>query len=157
MRHPPVTPPADHPAASFPTAYLAIFLRLVGCFALLAFIAAFMPATWIVQITNELGLASFPDAPVSFYLARHLSLMYGFVGVALVIFAGQLDRYRPLVAYLAAGVIAFGVLQAAIDLQSEMPIWWTVSESTSTVIGGCLIRWLDRRCESAPVSDTARG
>ncbi len=136
----------ESPRQPFPTAYLSGFLRLVGYFAVLAFVAAFMPAGWILRITEALGLEPFPDVPVALYLARHLSLMYGFVGIALLLFAAQLDRYRHLVGYLAIGVIAFGALQAAIDVQAGMPIWWAASESISTIIGGLLIRWLDRRC-----------
>lgn len=122
------------------------FLRLVGCFTLLAFVAAFMPSTWIVQITDELNLQPFPDSAVAFYLARHLSLLYGFIGIALILVSYQLDRFREQIAPLGFGVIAFGILQAAVDAQSGMPIWWTAGESTSTLFGGLLILWLDRRC-----------
>ncbi|MCO8125362.1 hypothetical protein NHH03_26725 [Stieleria sp. TO1_6] len=131
-----------------PVSWLSWYLWLVGVVALLAFAAALMPASWIVSITDRLHLQPFPPNPVAFYLARHLSLLYGFVGVALVFLSFRVDRYRELVGHLAIGVIVFGVLQGVIDLQSGMPMSWTAGESASTVFGGFLLFWLDRVCQS---------
>ena len=133
--------------SKYPAGYLAGFLRFVGIFTQLAFVAAFMPQAWIVRITDQLHLPAFPDNPVAFYLARHLSLIYGFIGIALIVFSYRMDRYRDAVGYFGLGVIGFGVLQAAIDWQAAMPIWWTAGESISSICGGLLILWLDRRCE----------
>ncbi|KAA5542199.1 hypothetical protein FYK55_15450 [Roseiconus nitratireducens] len=127
--------------------WLAWLLRLVGFSALFAFVAALMPAWCIVAITDELDLEPFPETPLAFYLARHLSLLYGFVGIALLYLASDLPRYRHLVGFIAIGTVAFGVLQGVIDFQSAMPTWWTVGESVSTVAGGLLIGWLHRTCE----------
>lgn len=126
---------------------LVTFLRTVGAFTLLAFAAAVMPAAWIIEITDWMKLQPFPDTPLAFYLARHLSLLYGFVGIGLLVISYRLPKYRDLVPLLGYGTIAFGVSQLVIDYQAEMPIWWTVGESVSTVIGGTMILWLDRNCE----------
>lgn len=131
----------------YPAAWLIWFLRFVGIVSQLAFVAAVMPAGWIVEITDELNLEPFPDTPLAFYLARHLSLLYGFVGIGLIVISYQIKRYRDLVGYLAWGVIAFGVLQCWIDHQSAMPVWWTAGESVSTIIGGLIMMWLHCRCE----------
>ena len=123
---------------------LILLLRLVGLFTLLAFAAAVMPQQWIVETAEALGFDPFPDSPLTFYLARSLSLLYGFIGVGLLVLAADFDRYRPLVRYLAVATIAFGVLQLLVDAQSAMPAWWTLSEFLSTVFGGVLIWWMDR-------------
>ena len=125
--------------------WLPLFLRVVGCVTLLAFAAAVMPQKWIVEIAEELGFEPFPHAPLTFYLARNLSLLYGFVGCFLLIVASDLKRYRPLVRLTAIGTIAFGVLQWIVDAQSDMPLWWTAYESLSTIAGGIMIAILDRR------------
>ena len=132
--------------AKYPESWLAWFLWLVGVFTQLAFVAALMPASWFVIITQEIGLDAFPETPLAFYLARHLSLMYGFVGIALIVISYQLSRYRDLIGYLAYGVIVFGILQGIIDLQSGMPLIWTLGESISSVIGGLMILWLHKNC-----------
>lgn len=126
--------------------YLAKLLQLVGAVTLLAFGAALMPSNWIVEIAEELGFEPFPDSPLTFYLARHLSLLYGLVGVFLIILSFDLPRYRPLVWYIAIGTMSFGVLQLLVDWMSELPWWWTIGESTSTFAGGVLIYWVYAKC-----------
>jgi len=130
------------------TRRLLLFLRGVGYVTLLAFAAAVMPEKWMVEASEFLGFEPFPDSPLTFYLARNLSLLYGFVGAALLIIAADLDRYRPLVGFAAKGTLLFGVLQLVVDGQSSMPIWWTLGESLSTFGGGCLLWWLDKASET---------
>ncbi|MEO1618984.1 MAG: hypothetical protein AAFV88_24245 [Planctomycetota bacterium] len=123
------------------------FLHWVGVGTLTAFVAALMPASWFEWSTEKLNLGEFPEQPVAYYLARHLSMMYGFVGIALIVFARRLrrdhdPRDHELAVLLGYGVVAFGALQAVLDLQADMPSWWTAAESISTVLGGLLILWL---------------
>ncbi len=124
---------------------LKLFLRVVGCVTLLAFAAAIMPQKWMVEIGEELGFEPFPIAPLTFYLARNLSLLYGFVGCVLLLIANDLPRYRPLVQKVAIGTFAFGVMQCLVDVQSGMPTWWTAYESLSTIFGAMIIAWLDAK------------
>ncbi|EMI16913.1 signal peptide protein [Rhodopirellula maiorica SM1] len=134
---------------------LRLFLQFVGLVTLLAFPAAMMPEKWMVEIAKLLGIHSFPAAPLTFYLARHLSILYGFVGIGLLVLARDLVRYRPLVRYLAVGTIAFGVAQFVVDSMAGMPSWWTWGESISTVAGGGLLVWLNRAGSSGgrPIQD----
>ncbi|MEM6471047.1 MAG: hypothetical protein AAF802_15920 [Planctomycetota bacterium] len=140
----------EQPVAERALNRLRRLLHFVGVFTLLAFVAAVMPATWIQWSSDELDVGPFPDQPVAFYLARHLSMMYGFIGLALIVFAKRLrqpadPRDLELASLLGYAVVAFGVGQAVLDLQSEMPHWWTAAESLSTVFGGVLILWLVRQ------------
>jgi hypothetical protein len=128
--------------------WLRLFLKVVGVVTLFAFAAAVMPAQWMEEIAGALGIEPFPRAPLTFYLARNLSLLYGFAGCLLLIVAADLSRYRPLVRMIAYGAILFGILQAIVDAQSGMPWWWTAYESVSSIIGGLIIWWLDHRCQS---------
>ncbi len=125
--------------------WLLFFLRGIGAITLLAFAAAVMPRNWIVEISEELGFAPFPESPLTFYLARNLSLLYGFVGATLWVIASDLQRYRPLVRYVWMGTLLFGLLQLVVDVISGMPSWWFLGESLSTFGGGLLFAWLDRR------------
>jgi len=136
-------------ANRLPLRYLRLFLFLVGGVSQLAFLAAIMPEPWINEISEELLPQPFPQAAVAFYLARHLSLMYGFVGVALLYIATRLPRYRELIGPLAGCTMVFGVLQGVIDFQSGLPPWWTWGESLSTVAGGLAMMWLHRRCSDS--------
>jgi len=124
---------------------LLLFLRVIGFAALLAFAAAVMPNGWMIEIAGWLGIDPFPESPLTFYLARNLSLIYGYVGVFLLVIARDLPRYRPLVWWAAVGTISFGVMQWVADSMSGMPAWWTWGESGTTFLGGILLYWLDAR------------
>jgi hypothetical protein len=120
-------------------------LMFVASAALLAFAAALMPQSWHVTAGEAIGFRPFPVSPLTFYLARHLSLLYGFLGVFLWLIVLDWQRFRPLVQYFGIIVIACGILQLATDAMSVMPWWWTASESTRTIVGGCLVWWLERQ------------
>ncbi len=49
------------------------------------FLTAVMPARWIEETAEWLGFDPFPESPLTYYLARNLSLMYGFVGATLLV------------------------------------------------------------------------
>ena len=124
---------------------LIVFLRLVGGISLLAFAAAVMPEKWMIEISEFLAFDPFPYSPLPFYLARNLSLLYGFVGATLLVIATDLPRYFPLVRYAAIGTILFSVLQGIVDSQAGLPLWWTLGESLSTLFGGVLLYWIQHK------------
>lgn len=125
--------------------WVLLYLRVIGATSLLAFAAAVMPENWIVEIAQELGFDPFPHSPLTFYLARNLSLLYGFVGALLLVVSLDLERYRPLVWYIAVGTMLFGGLQLVVDSMSAMPGWWTYGEGLSTFVGGVILWRLQRR------------
>ncbi|NND99752.1 MAG: hypothetical protein HKN47_20730 [Pirellulaceae bacterium] len=125
--------------------WLLLYLRFVGGFTLLAFAAAMMPEGWMITIAKLLTIDPFPDSPLTFYLARNLSLLYGFIGIGLLVIASDLRRYRPQVRLLAFGTMAFGILQVVCNSMSSLPWWWSFGEGLSTVGGGILMYYLDSR------------
>jgi hypothetical protein len=124
--------------------WLTLVLKTVGTVTVTAFAASVMPQDWIVSIAEALGFEPFPNAPLTFYLARNLSLMYGFIGLLVLWIAFNLGQYRSLVKPFAYATILFGLSQAIVDTQAAMPLWWTAFESVSTVLGGIMIAWLDQ-------------
>lgn len=132
---------------------LLLFLRGIGAITLLAFAAAVMPSSWMIEIADELQVGPLPDVPLTFYLARNLSVLYGFVGVAMLVIASDLTRYRPLVRYLWMGTLLLGGFQLIVDAMAGMPWWWTLGESGSTIAGGTLLWWLDSRTPRSQAHD----
>lgn len=128
---------------------LQLFLIVIGSAAVLAFAAAFMPSKWMVEIAEELGIVPFPDSPLTFYLARNLSLIYGFVGLAMLAMASDMPRYWPLIRLAGIGTLGFGLMQIAADSMAGMPGWWTWGEGLSTFVGGLTLLGLHRRADQA--------
>lgn len=133
------------------------FMFAIGIVTLLAFAAAGMPEKWIVEASEFLGFEPFPSSPLTFYLARNLSLLYGFVGVLMIYISADLYRYRELIRLLAMATVAFGFLQLLVDTQASMPIGWSLAESLSTVFGGTVFYWLQSKVNWSAEPSRASG
>jgi hypothetical protein len=126
------------------TTGLVILLRVIGVSGLLALVAVFMPMSWMAGVHGWLGLGEMPTSPVVAYLARSLSVFYALFGALLLVMAGDMDRYRPLVRLLGILVAVGGAVLAGIDLSAPMPWWWTLDEGPLTIAMGLLIFYLAR-------------
>jgi hypothetical protein len=107
---------------------LVALLRIGGVSGLFALVAVFMPVSWMVAAHRWLGLGEMPTSPVVEYLARSLSAFYALLGALCLVVASDLERYRPLVRFLAAAVVLMGVVFTGVDLAAGMPLWWTAFE-----------------------------
>jgi hypothetical protein len=123
-------------------------LRIGAVLTITAFPAALLPADTMADWHARLGLGVFPDAPITGYMARSLSLFYGFHGVLTLIVSTDVRRYRPLVGFLGWMLLALGTSLLFIDLHSGMPPLWTATEAPPTLLFGALILYLRR---SVPV------
>ena len=126
---------------------LIILLRVVGVLSCTAIFACVMPTTWIAATHRWLGLGDFPDAPITQYLARSLSAFYAIFGGLAIVVSTDVQRYAPIIRFLAYVTLAFGVLITGIDLVVGMPTSWTLFEGPMTFILGVIILLLARRVE----------
>lgn len=129
---------------------LLILLRIGGAFTVTAFLAMLLPADWMASTHDRLGLGEFPRAPVVDYLARSIAALYGFHGVLLLVVSTDVDRYRPLVTYVAVLNMTFGLMLIVIDLKAGMPTWWTAGEGPPIIVFGVIIALLNRRARALP-------
>jgi hypothetical protein len=123
---------------------LVILLRLVGLSALLALAAVFMPYSWMAATHRWLGLGEMPTGPVVEYLARSLSASYAVMGVLCLVVAADLERYRPLVRWLALVFALMSVVLLGVDLAAGMPWWWSAFEGPRGVVVAMLLFLLAR-------------
>jgi hypothetical protein len=121
---------------------LVLLLRLAGAIIVTAFLAMFLPVEWMAATHRVLGLGEFPRAPVVDYLARSTSAIYGFHGVLLLLVSRDPVRYRPIVRYLGAMNVLFGIAMVFIDLHAGMPGLWTVAEGPPTAVFGLVLLYL---------------
>jgi hypothetical protein len=118
---------------------LVVLLRIWGVGGLFALAAVFMPLSWMVATHRWLGLGEMPTDPVVEYLARCLSAFYVLFGALFLVVAADLERYRPLVRFLAVAVVLMSVAFFGIDLAAGMPWWWTAFEGPPGIaLGVCL-------------------
>ncbi len=124
---------------------LVWILRIGGVMTVLAFPTALIPTSTMAEIHAWLGLGShFPDQPVTAYMARSLSLMYGFHGVLLLVISTDVRHYRKLVGWMAGLMIGLGSALLAIDLHAGMPAMWTWTEGPSVVVVAFVMLYLRR-------------
>jgi hypothetical protein len=98
----------------------------------------------MVATHRWLGLGEMPTDPVVEYLARDLSAFYALVGALLLVMTSDLERYRPLVRFVALAFIVLSILFTGVDLAAGMPWWWTASEGPGGIAFGALMFFLAR-------------
>jgi hypothetical protein len=123
---------------------LVWILRAGGVLTALAFPMALLPVSTIAEIHAWLGLGEYPDRPITDYLARSLSLFYGFHGVLLLVVSTDVRRYRTLVVWIAWLTVALGLALLAIDVHAELPSLWTWAEGPPVVVTGFVMLFLLR-------------
>ena len=124
---------------------LVFLLRLAGAVTIAAFPAMLLPTDWMDATHRWLGLGDLPRAPVVEYLTRSIAALYGFHGVLLLVVARDPVRHRPIVRYLGAMNIVFGVLLILIDVHAGLPAIWTLAEGPPIVAMGAAVLYLSRR------------
>jgi len=124
---------------------LVLVLRFGGVLLTFAFAAVFLPAHSMATVHGRLGMGEFPAAPLTDYLARSVSALYGFHGALLFIVAGDPVRYERIVLYLGVANIVFGLMLFGIDVHAGLPLWWTVVEGPPVVGLGVLVLYLRSR------------
>lgn len=132
-----------------PLFLLTLLLRFGGFAMLCALPMALLPTDWMASSHAWLGLGPFPQpaAPLVEYLARSISLLYGFHGGLLLVVSTDPRRFRPIVRYLGVMNILFGLGVLAIDLAVGLPMLWTLIEGPSVAITGVLFLFLAGRVE----------
>lgn len=125
-----------------PERLLRSLLRYIGTMCILALVAVFMPNAWMEAAHRWLGMGDLPDAPVVGYLARSLSLFYALLGGLLWLCSFDLHRHRPVLRYLGAAFVFFGVVEWGVDVFQGMPGYWAFAEGPPVIAFGVLISLL---------------
>lgn len=124
---------------------LSWLLMITGCGLMVAFLFVLMPGSQMASIHQWLGLGEMPDAPITLYLARSTSLLYGIHGVLMFVCGRNIQKYSELVPVFGWLHVVIGLTMLAIDLSSGMPWWWTTFEGVPIAMAGLLIVWLNKK------------
>ena len=96
-----------------------------------------------------LGLGDLANVPITRYMARSLSLVYGMHGVLLWAVTRTWERYRDAVPFLARLHIALGAALFAVDLDAGLPWWWVASEGPGLIGYGLIVLAVNRRARAS--------
>jgi hypothetical protein len=130
---------------------LLLLLRFNGAVLLLAAPCALLPFAWMDAVHRDwLGLGPLPDALITRYMARSLSLTYALHGAVILGLTQSWPRYRPLVPYLACLHIAFGCAIVAVDVATGLPLWWISGEGSAIGFGIVLLIVYPRASRDVP-------
>lgn len=122
--------------------WLKALLFLTGLILMVAFLTAAFPVELMAYLHTKLGLGDFPNQPITVYLARSTSLMYGVHGVMMVSVCYQWDRLHSLVPIFGYLHIVIGLSMFTIDLLAPMPWYWTAFEGLPVAAVGLLLLWM---------------
>lgn len=131
---------------------LRLLLRAVGALDLCALGAVIMPVDWMALTHARLGLGELSDAPIVGYLTRSASALYALHGATILLAAGDVRRYSPLISLLAYGAVILGGTLVGIDLAAGMPWYWTVAEGPTYLLIGLAMLALQRQVVNSDVS-----
>ena len=121
---------------------LVWLLRLSGLATVVAFPTALLPAQWMEVVHQKLGMGAMPNGAVTQYMARSLSLLYGFHGLLTLLASTDVRRFRPIIGFIGWMLLSMGPAMTLIDLHSGLPIYWTLLEGPPLFAAGAAVLWL---------------
>ena len=124
---------------------LAWLLYALGGVMSVAFLAVVMPTSMMAAIADWLGVGPLHRSPLTEYLTRSLSAMYGVFGLLHLYLARDVVRYLDLIVVFGWLTVLAGAIVTAIDFVAGMPPFWSWTEGPPTVLTGLAYVWLARR------------
>jgi hypothetical protein len=110
-----------------------------------AFLFVAVPTSAMASIADWLGVGPLHRSPLTEYLTRSLSAMYGVFGLLHLYLARDVVRHLDVIAVLGWLTVVAGVIQSAIDFTAGMPPLWSWGEGPPTALLGVGYLWLVRR------------
>ncbi len=124
--------------------FLVLFLRILGIVDLLAVAAIFLPLKWMAKAHAWLGLGEMPQQPIIDYLTRSASALYALHGAMILFISTDVQRYAPLIKFLAVAALIHGIALYLIDTIAGMPGFWIVFEGPIIAAAGVVVLLMQR-------------
>ena len=126
--------------------HFVLLLRVTSLSLMAAVLGVLLPHQVMDWGHQMVGLGPLGPDPMFFYLARSVSGLYAILGFMLWIMAGDIERYRPLLALLGwiatIGGCSIGLIGAAEGLPWY---WWAGEGPMTTILGLVVLAGLQRR------------
>ena len=131
-------------------------LIVSGLFLVTAFGTVLLPVSWMAATHQWLGLGGFPEFPITVYLARSTSLLYGVHGVMMFYTGCTIQKHWRLVPLFAWLHIGLGIAMFLIDWTAPMPWYWTLLEGPPVGALGVLLLWMSANAGDFSLSTTSK-
>jgi hypothetical protein len=135
---------------------LAWLLYGLGGMMSAAFLAVVMPTSAMAAIADWLGVGPLPRSPLTEYLTRSLSAMYGVLGVLHLYLARDVVRHLDVIVVIGWLTVLAGAIMTVVDFAAGLPPLWSWSEGPPTVLTGLAYVWLVQRARVPYASREAR-
>jgi hypothetical protein len=124
---------------------LVLSLRILGTVDLVALAAIVLPFEWMARIHAWLGLGQLSHNPINDYLIRSASALYAVHGAMILFISTDVQRYAPLIKFLAVAALVHGIVLYLIDTIAGMPPFWIALEGPTVAATGVVVLMLQRR------------
>ena len=108
---------------------LRFLLRTLGVICTLAVIPLIMPAHGLDRAHRWMGLGPFPSEPIAEYLARSVSGLSAFYGGLLLLLAGDVRRFAPIIRYQAIAIMLLSAFGVVVGVRAGLPAQWPVADA----------------------------
>jgi len=123
-------------------------LRILSVVNFAAVVAVVVPRRYLAICHEWLGLGSFPEPPITAYLARSTSLWFAAFGILLWFVTLDLARYANLIVFLGWAMVIQGFCMIGIDWSEGLPGWWIAIEGPTCMALGIAVLMLQREPRS---------
>jgi hypothetical protein len=131
---------------------LVFVLRATAVLFLFAFVGAALPESWMKAVYEWEGkLGPWPGGALLLYLARVTSLIYGFHGLLALYLSFDVQRYLPLIRFMAVVSLLFAPVMFLVIWTAGLPAVWLVSEPVSILVISALWYVTSRPAGPEPV------
>jgi hypothetical protein len=133
---------------------LVVVLRATAALFLLAFVGAVLPESWMRAVYEWEGkMGPWPGGALLLYLARVVALLYGFWGLLALYMSFDVQRYRPLIRFMALVSFPFVPVMFVVIWSAGLPTPWLVCEPVSILVISAL--WYATSGRSEPAKTAA--
>ena len=119
--------------------FLKFILLFAGGLLVTAFVAVLLPTEMMAAGHEWLGLGEFPNSPITMYLARSTSLLYGIHGVLMVYTGLTMQHHWRLAWYFSSLHIVIGITMLVTDMTAGMPLYWILGEGPPVALLGAFM------------------
>jgi hypothetical protein len=116
---------------SAPFGRLVLVLRATAVLLLLGLVGAALPESWMKAVHEWGGLGPWPGGALLLYLARVVSILYGFYGMLTLYLSFDVRRYLPVIRFMALAGFPLAPVIFAVIWSAGLPTVWAVSEPAS--------------------------